>query len=92
MVQSVKDVATHMTANVVEAIVKSVFSLYKYVCMVRCRHTPCTATHDAHARELMCQQPAHLRAQKVLKISCLISLSLICRRGLQPAGLHGEAL
>ena len=56
MVQSVKDVATHMTAKVVEAIVNSVFSLYKYVCMVRCSHTPCTAVHDAYARIHICQQ------------------------------------
>ena len=36
MVQSVRDVATHMTAKVVEAIVNSVLILYKYVCMVWC--------------------------------------------------------
>ena len=43
MVQSVKDVATHITAKVVEAIVNSVLSLYKYVCMMRDRHyAPCS--------------------------------------------------
>ena len=42
MVQSVKEVAKHMTASVVEAIVNSVLSLYKYVCMMKCRHqAPC---------------------------------------------------
>lgn len=42
MVQSVRDVATHMTAKVVEAIVNSVLILYKYVCMVWCLVPSCT--------------------------------------------------
>ena len=40
MVQSVKDVAAQISARVVEAIVNSVLSLYKYVCMTMCCQPP----------------------------------------------------